>query len=243
MHALATAGMAAGGVTVTAMTTGTAPAAPTVPASAAPAAGTAARTAPQAGPSAPVSTGADTGSSTTSPTTSPTAGAPAVADTTVATAPSAAAAPSMPATAAAPGAQKSASAVSFPLRPATTASTQATPAVGHASAADAGSIGGALFSLVLVVGLILALGWLAKRMPGVQRGAGNAQLRVVASVALGPRDRAVVVDVGGTQLLLGVGQGGVRALHTLEQPLPAVETPGAPSPFAQILAQHFGRKP
>lgn len=131
--------------------------------------------------------------------------------------------------------------VTFPVRPTTTTATQA-PAVGHASAADAGSIGGALFSLVLVVGLILALGWLAKRMPGMQRGAGTAGLKVVASVALGPRDRAVVVDVGGTQLLLGVGQGGVRALHTLDAPLPVVES-GAPSPFAQVLAQHFGRKP
>jgi flagellar protein FliO/FliZ len=100
-----------------------------------------------------------------------------------------------------------------------------------------------LFSLVLVVGLILALGWLAKRMPGLQRGAGNAGLKVVASVALGPRERAVVVDVGGTQLLLGVGQGGVRTLHTLDAPLPAADASATPSPFAQILAQHFGKKP
>lgn len=145
--------------------------------------------------------------------------------------------------AAEPVAQKPANGVTFPLRPATTATTQApAPAVGHASAADAGSIGGALFSLVLVVGLILGLGWLAKRMPGLQRGAATGQLRVVASVALGPRERAVVVDVAGTQLLLGVGAGGVRALHTLEHPLPATEA-AASSPFAQVLAQHFGRKP
>lgn len=146
------------------------------------------------------------------------------------------------ATAASPAQAGKAVGVTFPVRPATTTATQATPAVGHASAADAGSIGGALFSLVLVVGLILALGWLAKRMPGLQRGAGNSNLRVVASVALGPRERAVVVDVGGTQLLLGVGQGGVRALHTLDAPLPVAAAPAAPSPFAQILAQHFGRK-
>lgn len=136
------------------------------------------------------------------------------------------------------------SGITFPVRPAATVASQAaSKPVGHASAADAGSIGGALFSLVLVVGLILVLGKLAKRMPGLQRGAGNAQLKVVASVALGPRDRAVVVDVGGTQLLLGVGQGGVRALHTLDAPLPAIEASNTPSPFAQILAQHFGRKP
>lgn len=99
-----------------------------------------------------------------------------------------------------------------------------------------------MLSLLLVVGLILGLGWLAKRLPGMQRGAGTSQLKVVASVALGPRERAVVIDVAGTQLLLGVGAGGVRTLHTLEHPLAVSESAG-PSPFAQVLAQHFGRKP
>lgn len=129
--------------------------------------------------------------------------------------------------------------VSFPLRPTTTA--QVAHANTHSPAADAGSIGGAVFSLVLVIGLILGLGWLAKRMPGMNRGGSSSQLKVVASVALGPRERAVVLDVGGQQLLVGVGQGGVRTLHTLEHPLPVAEST-APSVFAQVLAQHFGKK-
>lgn len=186
---------------------------------------------------APLPGGSDAGPAGRAP-------APAAAATVDAAAQTATAAPPPggEASAAAVPAPARAAGVTFPIQPATTTATQAPPAVGHASAADAGSIGGALFSLVLVVGLILILGWLAKRMPGLQRGAGSAALKVVASVALGPRERAVVVDVGGTQLLLGVGQGGVRTLHTLEHPLPAAETPGTPSPFAQILAQHFGRK-
>ena len=130
--------------------------------------------------------------------------------------------------------------VSFPVRPATTAQVAARPAT-PPNGVDAGSIGGAVFSLLLIIGLILGLGWLAKRMPGMKRGANAAQLKVVASVALGPRERAVVLDVGGQQLLVGVGQGGVRTLHTLEHPLPVVEST-APSPFAQVLAQHFGKK-
>jgi len=132
-------------------------------------------------------------------------------------------------------------AVGFPVRPPATAQVAARPSA-PAGAVDAGSIGGAVFSLLLIVGLILGLGWLARRMPGMKRGAGAAQLKVVASVALGPRERAVVLDVGGQQLLVGVGQGGVRTLHTLAHPLPVVEST-APSPFAQVLAQHFGRKP
>jgi flagellar protein FliO/FliZ len=168
----------------------------------------------------------------TAPVVAAPAAAPQTAASTAVVAPAATATP----TAVAP-----AHTVNFPLRAAngTTAHT-ATP-VGHAPGADAGSIGGAVFSLLLVIGLILGLGWLAKRMPGMNRGAGSSQLKVVASVALGPRDRAVVLDVGGQQLLVGVGQGGVRTLHTLEHPLPVAEST-APSAFAQVLAQHFGRK-
>lgn len=127
---------------------------------------------------------------------------------------------------------------------ATTGAHVAAPTAVPQSPATAGSLGGAVFALVLVVGLILLLSWLARRMPGLgASGAGaNPALRIVGSLALGPRDRLVVVDVGGTQLLLGVGAGGTRTLHALDEPLP---TPAAkPTPaFAQLLAQHFGRTP
>ena len=92
-----------------------------------------------------------------------------------------------------------------------------------------------------MVGLILGLAWLAKRMPGMGAAAGNRNLKLVGSLSIGPRERVVVVDVGGTQLLLSTGPGGTRTLHTLEQPLPEQEA-GPPSPFAQVLAQHFGKK-
>ena len=129
--------------------------------------------------------------------------------------------------------------------PRTTPSTPATPrtvaAPMPAPPSTAGSVAGSLFALLLVLGLILGLAWLAKRLPGAARGgAANGALRVVASVPLGQRERAVVVDVGGTQLLLGVGPGGTRTLHTLAQPLPQADAPPA---FAQLLSQHFGKKP
>lgn len=121
--------------------------------------------------------------------------------------------------------------------PTTTTAHVAVPAA--TSPATAGSIGGAVFALVFVIGLIVALAWLARRMPGFG-SASNPALRIVGSLALGPRERLVVVAVGQTQLLLGVGAGGTRTLHTLEQPLPVTE-PATPA-FAQLLAQHFGKK-
>lgn len=108
----------------------------------------------------------------------------------------------------------------------------------HASPSSAGAIGSAVLALLLVVGLILALAWLARRMPGAV-ASSNKSLRVVASLAVGQRERLMVVDVGGTQLLLGVGPGGTRTLHTLAEPLTVAD---APAPFAQLLAQQFGKK-
>ncbi len=113
-----------------------------------------------------------------------------------------------------------------------------------AKPADGPGIGGAVFALILVVSLILGLGWLARRMPGVGRASNNSALRIVGSLSLGPRDRVVVVEVGATQLLLGVGQNGMTTLHTLSEPLPMAQPSqgNAASPFAQLLAQHFGKK-
>lgn len=126
---------------------------------------------------------------------------------------------------------------------ATVAQPQKAPA--FAKPADGPGIGGAVFALILVVSLILGLGWLARRMPGVGRASNNA-LRVVGSLALGPRDRVVVVEAGATQLLLGVSSSGIRHLHTLDAPLPVAQPSQGQSiatPFAQLLAQHFGKKP
>lgn len=127
-------------------------------------------------------------------------------------------------------------------KPALAAGTQVPRPVPEHPPGAAGAIGGTVFALLLVLGLIFALAWLARRLPNLAGGTGHPALRVIASLPLGARERVVVVDVGGTQLLLGVGASGTRTLHRLERPLPVPE-PQRPSPFAQLLAQHFGKKP
>ena len=110
------------------------------------------------------------------------------------------------------------------------------------AAAGPGLVGG-VFALLLVLGLILGLGWLLKRLPGA--GFRQAEgLRVVASITLGARERAVVVQVGDQQLLLGVAAGAVTTLHTLPQPLAETPPPQLPNlkklpDFAQMLAQRL----
>ncbi len=129
------------------------------------------------------------------------------------------------------------------LAVATQATTHAA-SVGNAAPSPPGLLG-AVFALLLVLGLIIGLAWLLKRMPGSGFRPADG-LRVVASLTVGTKERVVVVDVNGEQLLLGVSPGGVRALHTLATPMP--ETPSARLPdlkqlpdFAQLLKQKLRR--
>ena len=71
--------------------------------------------------------------------------------------------------------------------------------------------------LALVLLLIVALAWLAKR-GGVGRGAAGGILRIVAERAVGSRERVVVVEVGGQWLVLGVAPGQVRSLARMARP-------------------------
>lgn len=94
-------------------------------------------------------------------------------------------------------------------------------------------LGGTLVALAVVVGLILFLAFVLKKLPG----AGLKSLpglRVVASLAVGPRERVVVVDCAGQQLLLGVTQHGVNLLHTLPERLGEAPTPAG---FPELLAR------
>lgn len=86
----------------------------------------------------------------------------------------------------------------------------------------------ALFGLSVVVGLILACGWAARRF-GMQQLGGGRVLKVVSSVAVGQRERVVVVEVEDTWLVLGVAGGSVRPLHQMPagHVSPPLETGGA----------------
>jgi flagellar protein FliO/FliZ len=88
-----------------------------------------------------------------------------------------------------------------------------------AASDTAGNVMTVLLSLALILGGFVALAWLARRyLPGM--GAQGA-VKVVGTTAVGTRERVVVVEVDDTWLLLGVGGGNVRLLHTLPRPADA----------------------
>jgi len=100
-------------------------------------------------------------------------------------------------------------------------------------------VGGALVGLVLVLGLILGLAWLLKRVPGLQTGARPSDsLRIVSMLSVGAKERVMVIEVGKEQLLIGVTAGGITALHALPEPLAVAPPPALPN-FAELLAKRL----
>lgn len=83
-------------------------------------------------------------------------------------------------------------------------------------AVSSGSIVQIIFSLLLVLAAIVLVAWLLRRMNVAQHGSGNL-LRVVGGVAIGQRERIVLVEVEDTWLVVGVGPGQIRTLHTLQK--------------------------
>jgi len=88
----------------------------------------------------------------------------------------------------------------------------------EAPGVDAGNLLQTIFGLLLVLALIVAMAWLMKRSQQ-WHGIGQQQFKVIAALPLGPREKAVLLQVGEQQLLLGVTPQNVNLLSALEQPL------------------------
>lgn len=84
------------------------------------------------------------------------------------------------------------------------------------AAAGTAGVAGMLLSLLLILGLFVLAAWLFKRY--LPQAGKSGPVRLVGATMVGPRERVVVVEVEGTWLVLGVGGGQVRTLHTLPKP-------------------------
>ncbi len=91
-----------------------------------------------------------------------------------------------------------------------------------------------LLSLVFVLALIPVSLWVARRF---QAGApGNARqgpIRIRATVAVGPRERIVIVEAAGKSLLVGITAQSMQTLAEFEN-APVFEEAEAPG-FATLL--------
>ena len=116
---------------------------------------------------------------------------------------------------------------------ATAAAAAATPSAVSGFAQVAGS-------LLLIVGVIIALAWVANRLRLTPRAASSG-LRILADVAVGAKERVVLLQVGDAQALVGVSADGVRPLVLLDRAVQLPETPSVAGPFADRLKALMAR--
>ncbi|MFW5426488.1 MAG: flagellar biosynthetic protein FliO [Methylophagaceae bacterium] len=91
--------------------------------------------------------------------------------------------------------------------------------------------------LLLVLAIIAFLAWLLRRT-GQFNSAANGEMKIVAGLSLGSREKAILLQVGDQQILVGVTAQHVQTLHVLEN---NIETQNkvkvATSGFAEKLQQ------
>jgi len=87
-----------------------------------------------------------------------------------------------------------------------------------------------VLGLLLVLGLVFALAWAARRISGgrLVGGGQGGTIRVVAQQAVGVKERLLLVEVDGRRLLLGLAPGRISRLADL----------GAGGDFGEQLAAH-----
>lgn len=81
-----------------------------------------------------------------------------------------------------------------------------------------GEIVNTALSLLLIVGAIMALAWLLNRLQGGRSNNGGL-INVIASRALGAKERLLLVEVGERQIVLGVTASQISTLHVLDEPV------------------------
>ena len=113
----------------------------------------------------------------------------------------------------------------------------------------AGSVVQMVLSLAAVVAMILGLAWMTRRMQNL-RGAQPGELRLRATLAVGVKERVVIVDAAGQRFLIGVAPGQVSLLQALGEatadphiaPNPVEQgNPGLRASFEHQLKQLLGR--
>ena len=86
------------------------------------------------------------------------------------------------------------------------------------STGAATAVGQTLFWLLVVIGLILLLAFLAKRVGGIQLQNAGA-IKILSMMPVCNKERIALIQVGNKQLLIGIAPGRVNTLLVLEEPI------------------------
>ncbi|MCL2655964.1 MAG: flagellar biosynthetic protein FliO [Betaproteobacteria bacterium] len=112
------------------------------------------------------------------------------------------------------------------------------PLTAYASAGEtAGSVFSMLFGLAIVLAALFCVLHLIKRLQ-TRSGANQANLKLVGAIAVGPRERVVLLEVGERVLILGVTPSSINTLARMPAAdVPRNTAPSDPTPdFAARLS-------
>ncbi|NMT64717.1 flagellar biosynthetic protein FliO [Marinobacter orientalis] len=93
--------------------------------------------------------------------------------------------------------------------------------------------------LLAVLALIFGCAWIVRRMGGMTGGNSRA-IKVVSVMAMGTRERVALIEVGGTQILVGVTPSTIRTLHVFDEPVVSAGDPVS-GDFARKLQGMIGK--
>jgi flagellar protein FliO/FliZ len=71
-----------------------------------------------------------------------------------------------------------------------------------------------LISFLVVIGFIFLMAWLMRRSGRFGSGSGQV-IKIISSMSLGMREKIIVIEVGGENIVVGVAPGQIRTLHVL----------------------------
>jgi flagellar protein FliO/FliZ len=112
------------------------------------------------------------------------------------------------------------------------------------AAVSTGSVLQVIVSLLLVLAAVVMVAWVLKRINLPQQGSASA-LKVISGVAVGQRERVVLVEVNDTWLIVGVAPGQVNALHSMPKgstPIQANTTANPSSDFQSWLKKMMEKR-
>ena len=99
----------------------------------------------------------------------------------------------------------------------------ATPGLGGGDVLNLG------VSMLVVIAVIVLLGWLYSRSRFVGSGSSEV-INIVATQALGQKERLLIVEVADQQLLIGMTATAVQTLHVFDKPVAAAGKVTASAP-------------
>jgi flagellar protein FliO/FliZ len=86
-------------------------------------------------------------------------------------------------------------------------------AAGSTAPVAAGQALQVVLGLAVVLGMIVLAAWAARRLQAI-RPQGNGHIRIIEGLALGTRDKLLLVEIDGRRVLLGLSPGRIATLHS-----------------------------